>query len=60
MVLVLKRTVSLKLFFEYRQHMFWLRNKKIIFGYALLTSIDIQNVTWKRTSQNLFRFYITC
>ena len=23
--------------FEYRQHMFWMRNKKIIFSYALLS-----------------------
>ena len=28
---VLKRTVSLRGFFEYPQHMFWLRNKKINF-----------------------------
>ena len=28
---VLKRTVSLRRFFEYPQHMFWLRNKKNIF-----------------------------
>ena len=25
--------------FEYPQHMFWLRNKKIIFWYALLTKV---------------------
>ena len=34
---MLKRTVSSRRFFEYPQHMFWLRNKKIIFSYALLS-----------------------
>ena len=27
------RTLSLRQFFEYPQHMFWLRNRKIIFNY---------------------------
>ena len=34
---VLKRIISLRQFFEYPQHMFWLRNKKIIFSYILLS-----------------------
>ena len=33
---VFKRTVSMIRYFEYPQHMFWLRNKKTIFGYAHL------------------------
>ena len=28
--------------FEYPQHMFWLRNKKIIFCYTLLTEVLIK------------------
>ena len=32
----LKRTLSLRRSFEYPKHMFWLKNKKIIFSYALL------------------------
>ena len=34
---MLKRTVSLRRFFWYSQHMFWLRNKTIIFSYTLLS-----------------------
>ena len=30
------RTLSLRQFFEYPQHMFWLRNRKIIFNCTLL------------------------
>ena len=43
MFLVLKRTVSLRLSFEYPQHMFWLRNKKIKNRYALLTKFQVEH-----------------
>ena len=46
-----KRTVSLRRFFEYPQHMFWLRNKKIKFSLRKLKSwirihVRTQNI-WK-------------
>ena len=40
--LMLKRTVSLRLFFEHPQQMFWLRNKKKKFLYTILSGgLDI-------------------
>ena len=50
MLIVLKRTVSLRRSFEYPQHMFWLRNKKSIF---------ICNALKRRLTEGLqFRGYI--
>ena len=44
---VLKRTSHWDGTFEYKQHMFWLRNKKIKFWYTLLTNPGLvaQSVT---------------
>ena len=42
-VLILKRTVSLRRFFEYQEHVSWLRNKKMNLNFALL-SWDLSNM----------------
>ena len=42
-VLILKRTVLLRRFFEYQEHVSWLRNKKMNLNFALL-SWDLSNM----------------
>ena len=56
MLWLLKRTVSMRRFFEYPQHMFWLRNKKTIFLllFDFINLTQVQNFTV--SAQDIFTF----